>query len=546
MDVSGAAFFYFPNTNPRIHTQAPTTKQDATKAEELAEEAMASVSSNAARSPEWRLAASSLILVPDRFEHLRVMSTRRSILAWKQQLVPAVMVLLDALVLLLMWKVGSIIQGIWGHGTLSEQTVFAMVAVTTTWVCLRAVLGLYPGYGLDAAEQWRRHFYATVGTLAIVAIFALSFQVGDLLSRLLLAVVFLSLFVLTPLAQHLARWVMRRAGLWGKPVVVLSYKDAGTNVVDVLKERWELGYDPVAVFEYRLDAVVRSPEDKNGQRAIGEVVQLSREYDVDTAIFAMPNTRREQLVELVSLASRSFPQVLIVPNLGGLTNAAVVARDLGGTFAVEIKYNLLDVWALRTKRVVDLLVTVAGSIVILPVLLGIALLILLESGRPIFYRDWRMGKDGAHFSCMKFRTMEANAELLLQRMLEEDESCREEYSKYHKLRNDPRVTRVGRILRRTSLDELPQLWNVLLGEMSLVGPRPYLPRESQEIGLVQREILRVPPGITGPWQVAGRNSLFFEERVQMDVGYIRDWSIWLDIAILARTSKALFIDRSTY
>ena len=389
------------------------------------------------------MAARSLILVPDGSELLRVVRTKRSILAWKQQLVPAIMVFLDALFLLLIWKVGSIIQGIWGHGSLSEQTVFAMVAVTTTWVGLRAFLGLYPGYGLDEAEQWRRHFYATVGTLAMVAIFALGFHVGAELSRLLLAVVFLSLFVMTPLVQHLARWGMRKAGLWGKPVVVLSYKGAGASVVEQLEERWALGYDPVAVFEYRLDAVERSPEDGSDRRSvgdIGEAVRLSREHGVDTAIFAMPNTRREQLVELVSLASLSFRQVLIVPNLGGLTNAAVVARDLGGTFAVEIKYNLLDLWALRTKRAVDLLATVAGSIVILPVLLVIALLILLESGRPIFYRDWRMGKDGALFSCMKFRTMEADAELLLQRMLEDDASCREEYSKYHKLRNDPRVT----------------------------------------------------------------------------------------------------------
>jgi len=112
-----------------------------------------------------------------------------------------------------------------------------------------------------------------------------------------------------------------------------------------------------------------------------------------------------------------------------------------------------------------------------------------------------MGRDGNLFSCLKFRTMVLDAEALLQRMIEEDEELRREYLKYHKLRDDPRVTRVGRFLRKTSLDELPQLWNVLRGEMSLVGPRPYLPRESKEIGITQSEILRVPPGMTGPWQV---------------------------------------------
>ena len=123
---------------------------------------------------------------------------------------------------------------------------------------------------------------------------------------------------------------------------------------------------------------------------------------------------------------------------------------------------------------------------------------------------------------------------------------REEYLRYHKLRDDPRVTRVGRFLRKTSLDELPQLWNVLRGEMSLVGPRPYLPRESEEIGEAQEEVLRVPPGITGPWQVGGRSHASFEERVRMDAYYVYNWSVWLDLVLLARTVKALTLDRAAY
>jgi lipopolysaccharide/colanic/teichoic acid biosynthesis glycosyltransferase len=117
---------------------------------------------------------------------------------------------------------------------------------------------------------------------------------------------------------------------------------------------------------------------------------------------------------------------------------------------------------------------------------------------------------------------------------------------YHKLRKDPRVTRVGSFLRKTSLDELPQLWNVLKGEMSLVGPRPYLPRESTDIGANQSEILRVNPGITGPWQVAGRNGTSFGERVTIDAYYVRNWSVWLDIVILARTVRTLIFDREAY
>jgi lipopolysaccharide/colanic/teichoic acid biosynthesis glycosyltransferase len=174
------------------------------------------------------------------------------------------------------------------------------------------------------------------------------------------------------------------------------------------------------------------------------------------------------------------------------------------------------------------------------------LFVWIESGGSVFYRDRRMGRDGRLFSCIKFRTMVPGAETVLQRILEEDTEMREEYLKYHKLRNDPRVTRIGFFLRKTSLDELPQLWNVLRGEMSLVGPRPYLPSESEDIGVAKSEILRVTPGITGPWQVTGRNYTSFSERVQMDAYYVRDWSVWLDLVLLARTLKIVIFRVGAY
>jgi len=135
--------------------------------------------------------------------------------------------------------------------------------------------------------------------------------------------------------------------------------------------------------------------------------------------------------------------------------------------------------------------------------------------------------------------MVPEAEEKLQRLLEENPKLREEYLTYHKLRDDPRVTRVGRFLRKFSLDELPQLWNVFRGEMSLVGPRPYLPHESEKIGATQDEVLRVLPGMTGPWQVAGRDHASFKERVRMDAYYVRDWSVWIDLVLLARTLEIL-------
>lgn len=489
---------------------------------------------------------SSAVLVPANREQLHVTRRGRHRGFWKRRLVPAVLVVSDVLLALLVCEVASVLQGLWGQGKLTEVTVAALAPIIAVWVGLRALLGLYPGYGFDSVEHLRRHVYATVATLATVAIFALGFQIGDSFSRLFLALVFLGLLLCEPFVQYsVKRWI-KKVGLWGKPVVVLSYKATGTNIVDSLRRSWELGYDPVAVFDFRLDASEESFEEADHQEALTGVVDLSRRYGVDTVIFAMPYTRREQLAKLVSRASLNFQHVLVIPNLNGVTNSAVIARNLAGTFAVEIKYNLLNPWALRTKRVMDLCATVVGGILILPFLAALMLLIYLESGGPIFYRDRRMGRDGNLFWCVKFRTMVPDAETLLQQMLEEDEGLRKEYFKYHKLRDDPRVTRIGRFLRKTSVDELPQLWNVLRGEMSLVGPRPYLPRESKDIGITQSEILRVPPGMTGPWQVAGRNEASFGDRVQMDDYYVHDWSIWLDLVLLARTAKIVMLGRGAY
>ena len=479
-------------------------------------------------------------------EELQVAETkRRSKMRRRPRFSTAALVLSDASFAVVVWGLACALLGVWGWEP-APGTVLPVAASTiVVWVGLRALLGLYPGYGLSSVEELRRHTYALFAALAVLAVLTVGFQVGDLLSRPLLALVFSMLLLLAPFVRSLAEWALKEVGWWGRPVVVLSHKGVGANLVELLRREWRLGFEPVAVFDYRLEAG-EALEGVDGRPVLADAVDVARKRGVDTAIFAMPHTRREQLSRLVSLASLSFRHVLVIPNLGGVTNSAVVARDLAGTFAVEIKYNLLDPWSLRAKRVVDLVATVVGGALVLPLLLVLALLVYLESGRPVFYKNWRMGRDGKSFPCLKFRTMVSEAEDLLQRMLEEDPEIREEYSKFHKLRDDPRVTRVGRFLRRTSLDELPQLWNVLRGEMSLVGPRPYLPRESKDIGITQSEILRVPPGMTGPWQVAGRNHTTFSDRVQMDAHYVRDWSIWLDVVLLARTVRTLFIDRSAY
>ena len=474
------------------------------------------------------------------------MLARSRVTSGSRTLVVVGLIAADVLLALVLCQMAALIQFLWGSGALTTVAIAGMVPNVVVWLGLRFLLGLYPGYGLGQVEELRRQTFALFTTLAITTVFAFFSSTAESLSRMLLFAWILGLLVTAPLARYCAKLALKKLGLWGKPVVVLGAHDAGARVLEDLRREWQLGFRPMAVFDNRVAPIQRTLNGVPYGGTLGDAIALGREHRIDTVIFAMPYTRREQLARFVDLAKLNFRHVVVIPNLVGITNSAVVARNFAGTFGVEIKYNLLDPWSQRLKRALDLAATVVGGIFVLPLIAALALLVRLESRGPIFYSDKRMGRDGELFSCVKFRTMVPDAESLLHELLAENEEAREEYLKYHKLRNDPRVTSVGRFLRKTSLDELPQLWNVLRGEMSLVGPRPYLPRESGDIGVTQDEILRVTPGITGPWQVAGRNRSAFEERVEMDVSYVADWSVWLDIVLLVRTSVCVLFSRGAY
>jgi exopolysaccharide production protein ExoY len=195
-----------------------------------------------------------------------------------------------------------------------------------------------------------------------------------------------------------------------------------------------------------------------------------------------------------------------------------------------------------TKRVVDILGALTLAIVLLPVLLVVVLALARDRG-PIIYKHSRTGRNGRPFGCLKFRTMVPNAEQLLQDLLQQDPKLRIEWLRDHKLRDDPRVTIIGRFLRRTSLDELPQLWNVLKGDMSLVGPRPVVREEWQRYGRHINTYLTAKPGVTGLWQIKGRSDCCYRKRVALDTYYIRKRTLSLDVFILLQTVNVVLRGR---
>ena len=358
------------------------------------------------------------------------------------------MLLSDVLLAAAVWLAAFELQRVLGAWTLigwegyprSTAMVVGVFAVAV-WIGLRSLMGLYPGYGLSSEERLRRHTYSVVGAAAAVSI-AIVLGLGDIASRygpfefyenfprLLLALGFMGLLLLSPLVQGLARWGVWRLGFWGRLVVVIGDKDTSTRTVKLLKEEWVLGYAPAALIDWGLTPSGKPLDGLSHADAMTQAENLARRGGVGTIILAAPYIRRSRLAPLVSRASRSFRHVLLISHLGGITNSAVTARDFAGTLAVEIKYNLLNPWARRAKRMLDLGATVVGGALVLPLLLGIALLVYAESGRPIFYTDWRMGKDGVPFPCIKYRTMVTGAEAVLELMLAEDAGLREEYVKY--------------------------------------------------------------------------------------------------------------------
>jgi len=244
-------------------------------------------------------------------------------------------------------------------------------------------------------------------------------------------------------------------------------------------------------------------------------------------------------VRLISEQSKIFSRIIVIPDLFGLSSAEVDLHEIAGTLALELRNNLLYRHNRIIKRAIDLLMLAVGALLVIPVGGLISLAIWAESGRPIFFGHKRIGRDGRKFTAWKFRTMIPDADRVLQEALQRDPALRSEWEANHKLRQDPRLTGVGRFLRRLSLDELPQIWNVLRGDMSLVGPRPIVEGEIEKYGDLFDLYLRVRPGLTGLWQVSGRSDLSYPERVRLDTYYVRNWSIWLDLVILLRTGCGL-------
>lgn len=380
---------------------------------------------------------------------------------------------------------------------------------------------------------------------AIVALVALIYR-PFFYSRLIFAfagsMICVLLCVWRGLVIGVRRWRWAR-GIGRERVLVVGGTGLGRNVMEGIVAQSFLGYALVGYLEDREQPLIVSRQ--RHFRHLGSVDDLDTLLDtdmVDQVIIALPFWEHYKLPQLVTTCRTAGVEFRVVPDLYELSFDRVDVGDLSGIPLIGLKELSLKGWNLVLKRVMDLTLVVVSAPLVVPLCLVIAWAIRYDSPGPAIFKQRRVGKDGRSFTAYKFRTMVVDAEERKADLIAFNEAD----GPIFKIRNDPRMTRVGRLLRRSSVDELPQLWNILLGDMSLVGPRPPTPEEVARYDKWHRRRLEVMPGLTGLWQVLGRSDTAFDEMVRLDIYYAENWSPSMDVRILLQTIPAVLSGRGAY
>lgn len=373
------------------------------------------------------------------------------------------------------------------------------------------------------------------GILAVIVLMYIA-KVSEQSSRLFVAFLWIYSFILVTIFRYVAKKIMGKQNVLQLPVIIAGAGPVANALAKGIRNDVGMGYkilglvtDRVPKGEYLEDLPVLGKLDD-----IDTVLAKTGVQTVMLAITAKPPKWVNEYIRHVQLLVKN---VIFVPNLIELPMGNLEAEALFDEkiILLGVKNNLARPWNIFIKTLFDYVLTILGLIAISPILSYVAWKIKSDSPGPIIYDGERIGKNGKLFKCYKFRSMYTNGDAILEKYLEENPEKRVEWETYHKLDDDPRVTPIGKFIRKTSIDELPQLINVLLGDMSLVGARPYLPREKAEMCNAYHTIILAKPGITGYWQVNGRSDVDFVNRTKMDCWYICNWQIWMDIALLWKT-----------
>lgn len=352
----------------------------------------------------------------------------------------------------------------------------------------------------------------------------------------------LTLLFVLPVARQLARLILARAAIWQIPTVLIGVSPRSAEIWSALKGSLSLGFDlRWLVIEDDTDRVPQAlaPLKRIHSSDPAQIASLVCGEGCKEAIVAAEEMQSAHFAEVVQRLLEVNVPVAIIPSINRLPLANATTNYFFGSdvLLMHVRSNVQRLPWRITKRLFDLVASTILLILLVPLFLILGIIIRCGSPGPIVFSQTRIGRRGISFQCLKFRTMVVDAEDVLVRWAKENPELYSEYLKTYKLHDDPRITPIGKWLRKTSLDELPQLFNVLRGDMSLVGPRPVVQHELDEYyGPAAQLYIRTRPGMTGLWQVSGRSDTSYERRVYLDEWYILNWSFWYDIVILIQTS----------
>jgi len=422
---------------------------------------------------------------------------------------------------------------------------YILIFVTFLWLAMFKLLGLYDKKDITStADEASSIFGATIaGTLLLFAL--LFIYRGFWFSRALLLYAVIICSALMIFSRYILNSIQRelyKRGVGVRRTLILGAGEIGQGLAFKIFSEKEIGYKAVAFLDDDPDKAGKS---FHGVPVMGSIISTKnkiRELNIDEVILATGRLHQQKVLDVITECESEGVEFKLVPGILELIASRISTDEIGGIPLLTIKEIRLQGINAAVKRLADVCVSLTVLVGISPVMLLVAAAIKLESKGPVFFAQKRVGKDGRIFNVYKFRSMIEEAESMFEQVVAQKGGDIIRF----KAKDDPRITRLGRIIRKLSIDELPQLINVLIGDMSLVGPRPPVPIEVEKYSGWHKKRLRVRPGITGLWQVSGRSELPFEDMVRLDIYYIENWSLWMDFRIILRTIPTVLFGSGAY
>lgn len=389
-------------------------------------------------------------------------------------------------------------------------------------------------------QEVEKIFYACLyATMAIVMLLFMTHSSRSV-SRFFLLLLGPLNFINLSVMRYITKKWLDAMGYNKAPLLIIGAGKTAQQLVRGLKQDAGMSYEIIGLLE-DYAVVGKELQEYPVLGGFKDAKRVVLETGVERVCICAPGLEGERLGRLIYELQPLVKRLAVIPNLSGVPVGNVTIDNLFNEhlLMIRVQNNLANVWNRFGKGCLDYILTLSGCILLLPILGIIMLKIKADSPGPAVYDGYRLGRNGKPFRCFKFRSMYVNGDEILEQYLQEHPEKREEWETYHKLEEDPRVTPFGNFMRRTSIDELPQIFNVLRGEMSLVGPRPYLVSEEKDMGHYAEAILLAKPGITGLWQVSGRSDIAFKDRLELEAWYVGNWNVWLDLVLLFKTIKVV-------